>query len=343
MKSSLSTIEDEPNLVKLLVALDESEVDAHIDEAFKKIAKEIRLPGFRPGKAPRKVLEARIGKDYARGEAIREALPEYYRKAIIEHDVDVIAPPELDLTSGEEAGAVEFEAVVEVRPQVVVAGYQGLRIEIPALTASDEEIDKQVEQLRTQFSERVEVARAAADSDYVTMDIGGTHEGEPVEGLSAEDYTYEVGAGFVVDELDDHLRGAKVGDIVEFDAAHPDPDEDGELSFRVLVKKIEEKQLPDLDDAFASEASEFETADELIADTRQRLEEGKKSQANQLVADRRLRHSLNSSTPRSPRRSSKTRSSANCKTWRCGWLSRGCSSSSSSKPPVKASKISPRT
>lgn len=286
MKSSLSTIEDEPNLVKLLVALDESEVDAHIDEAFKKIAKEIRLPGFRPGKAPRKVLEARIGKDYARGEAIREALPEYYRKAIIEHDVDVIAPPELDLTSGEEAGAVEFEAVVEVRPQVVVAGYQGLRIEIPALTASDAEIDKQVEQLRTQFSERVEVARAAADTDYVTMDIGGTHEGEPVEGLSAEDYTYEVGAGFVVDELDDHLRGAKVGDIVEFDAAHPDPDEDGELSFRVLVKKIEEKQLPDLDDAFASEASEFETADELIADTRQRLEEGKKSQANQLVADR---------------------------------------------------------
>ena len=257
MKSEVSTLES--NKVKLVVEVDESELDVHIDEAFKKIAQEIRLPGFRPGKAPRKVLEARIGKEYARGEALREALPEYYRQAIIEHDVDVIAPPDLDITAGEEEGDVAFEAVVEIRPEVTVAGYNGLQVEIPAPVASDEEIESQIEALRNQFAEREEVERPAVDADFVTMDISASHDGEPVEGLTAEDYTYEVGAGFVVEEIDDELRGANVGDVIEFDADHPDPDEDGQLAFKVLVKKIEAKKLPELDDDFAKEATEFES------------------------------------------------------------------------------------
>lgn len=286
MNSSVSTIEDKPNSVKLLVSLDESEVEAHVDEAFKKIAKDIRLPGFRPGKAPRRVLEARIGKDFARGEAIREVLPEYYRKAIIKHDVDVIAPPELDLTSGEHGGVVEFQAVVEIRPQVIVAGYQGLLIEIDAPVVSSEDIDKHMEQFRVQFSERSEVSRGAIDTDYVTMDIASTYQSAEVEGLSAEDYTYEVGAGFVVDELDGCLRGSKVGDIIEFEAPHPDPAEEGLLSFRVLVKKVEERLLPELDDDFAREASEFDTVEELITSTRERIEETKKLVASQQVTER---------------------------------------------------------
>lgn len=284
MKSEVSTLES--NKVKLVVEVDESELDVHIDEAFKKIAQEIRLPGFRPGKAPRKVLEARIGKEYARGEALREALPEYYRQAIIEHDVDVIAPPDLDITSGEEEGDVAFEAVVEIRPEVTVAGYDGLQIEIPAPVASDEEIESQVEALRNQFAEREEVERPAVDADFVTMDISATHDGEPVEGLTAEDYTYEVGAGFVVEEIDDELRGANVGDIIEFDADHPDPEEEGQLTFKVLVKKIEAKKLPELDDDFAKEATEFESADELLADTRERIETMKKTQAPMMIAEK---------------------------------------------------------
>lgn len=284
MKSEVTTLED--NKVKLVVEVGAAELDTHIDEAFKKIAKEIRLPGFRPGKAPRKVLEARIGKEYARGEALREALPEYYRQAIIEHDVDVIAPPDLDITSGEEDGDVAFEAVVEIRPEVTVAGYNGLRIEIPAPVATDEEVEAQLDGLRNQFAEREEVDRPAIDGDFVTMDISATHDGEPVEGLTAEDYTYEVGAGFVVEEMDDELRGSKVGDIKEFTAAHPDPDEDGELSFRVLVKKVEQKKLPDLDDDFAKEATEFESAEELVTDTRTRIETMKKTQAPMMIAEK---------------------------------------------------------
>lgn len=284
MKSEVTTLES--NKVKLVVEVDESELDVHIDEAFKKIAQEIRLPGFRPGKAPRKVLEARIGKEYARGEALREALPEYYRQAIIEHDVDVIAPPDLDITSGEEEGDVAFEAVVEIRPEITVAGYDGLQIEIPAPAASDEEIDNQIEALRNQFAEREEVDRPAVDADFVTMDISATHDDEPVEGLTADDYTYEVGAGFVVDELDDELRGASVGDVIEFSADHPDPEEEGQLTFKVLVKKIEAKKLPEVDDDFAKEATEFETADELLADTRQRIETMKKTQAPMMIAEK---------------------------------------------------------
>lgn len=284
MKSEVSTLES--NKVKLVVEVDESELDVHIDEAFKKIAQEIRLPGFRPGKAPRKVLEARLGKEYARGEALREALPEYYRQAIIEHDVDVIAPPDLDITSGEEEGNVAFEAVVEIRPEVTVAGYNGLQVEIPAPVASDEEIESQIEALRNQFAEREEVERPAVDADFVTMDISATHDGEPVEGLTAEDYTYEVGAGFVVEEIDDELRGATVGDIIEFDADHPDPEEEGQLTFKVLVKKIEAKKLPEVDDDFAKEATEFATAEELLADTRERIETMKKTQAPMMIAEK---------------------------------------------------------
>lgn len=284
VKSTVTTLES--NKVKLSVEVDEHEIDAAIDEAFKKIAKEIRLPGFRPGKAPRKVLEARIGRDYARSEAIREALPEYYRKAIIENDVDVISPPDLDITSGEESGPVAFEAVVEVRPVVIVAGYDGLRVELPALEPTDDDVTAQVDALRAQFSERVAVDRPAETGDYVTMDIETTQEGEVIQGLTAEGYTYELGAGFVVDELDEELAGAVVGDVVAFDADHPDPDEEGRLSFSVTVTAIEAKQLPDLDDEFVADATEFDTVEEFLADTRERLAAMKRAQARTLIPDR---------------------------------------------------------
>jgi trigger factor len=276
VKSSITTLEE--NKVKVSVEVDEAEVDKAIDEAFRKIAKEVRLPGFRPGKAPRRVLEARLGTDYARGEALNDAIPEYYRKAIIEHDVDVISSPDLDLTSGQEGGPVAFEAVVEVRPVIVVAGYDGIRIEIAAPSATDEEITAQIDALRSQAAEREETDRPAIDGDYVTMDIVGKEGEDESEGLTTDDYTYEVGAGFVVEAIDDELRGAKVGDIREFEGPHPN-DEDVVLSFRILVKKIEEKVLPELTDEFVAEVSEFETVEALTENTRDRIEAMKRAAA----------------------------------------------------------------
>jgi trigger factor len=268
VKSAVESLED--NKVKVSVEVDETEFDKAMDAAFRRIAREVRIPGFRPGKAPRRILEARIGTAAAREEALREALPEYYAQAVRENDVDVIAPPEIDITAGREDGPISFDAVVEVRPRVSVAGYGGLRVEVPRPRPSDEEIDAQVERMRAQFAELEPVDRPAIDTDQVTVDIVGSRDGEALPGLDATDYLYEVGSAGIVPELDDHLRGTKPGAILQFSARHPDPDEDP-IDFRVLVKQVQQRVLPELNDDWANEASEFETLDALRADLVRRL------------------------------------------------------------------------
>lgn len=284
MKSTVEPLEG--NKVKLSVEVDEQEFEKAIDDAFRKIAREVRIPGFRPGKAPRKVLEARIGKQTARVQALNDAIPDYFAQAVVEHDVDVIAAPEIDIVGGQDHGAVAFDAVVEVRPQVTVPGYAGLRVTIPSPVVTSDEIDAQLERLRAQFGELATVDRPAAAGDYVTIDIAGSQDGEPLEGLTADDYLYQVGSGLIVPELDEQLRGAKVGEIVEFDAPHPSGEDEGVLHFRVLVKEIKERQLPELDDAFASEASEFDTLEELRADYATRIGTVKKARASMALREK---------------------------------------------------------
>ena len=280
MKSTVEALEG--NKVKLSIAVDEAEFESDIDDAFKRIAREVRLPGFRPGKAPRKVLEARIGIEAARGEAFEHALPKYYLEAVEEHDVDVIAQPEWEITAGQESGDVAFEATVEVRPVVTVGGYDSLRVTIPSPDVDPDEIDARIDRLRESFAELEDVERPAQTGDNVTIDIAGSREGEPMEGLTAEDYMYEVGSGTIVPELDAQLAGSKVGAVLEFTADHPMPDEDP-VDFRVEIKSIKEKVLPEADDAFAAEASEFETIAELRADLEQRFGVVKKMQASMAV------------------------------------------------------------
>lgn len=268
MKATVETLEG--NKVKVSVEVDETEFESAVDDAFRRIAREVRIPGFRPGKAPRRVLEAQLGTGFAREEALRHALPEYYAQAVRENDVDVIAPPEIDITGGEEDGPVVFDAVVEIRPEIAISGHDDLTVTIPSPLVSDEEVDAQVERLRQNFAELATVDRAAHDGDNVTIDIAGWEDDEPVSGLTADDYLYEVGAGAVVAEIDDQLRGAKVGDILEFDAEHPDPDSEASLRIRIMVKEIKEKVLPQVDDEWANEASEFETVEALREDLRKR-------------------------------------------------------------------------
>lgn len=268
MKSTVEPVEG--NKVKVIVQVDESEFEPSVAAAWREIAKEVRLPGFRPGKAPRKLLEKQFGSDYARGEALNKAVPEFYSRAVIEQDVDVIAAPELDITEGQETGDITFEAVVETRPEVQVAGYDGLRIEVPAPQASDEEIDEQIDRLRAQYGELTEVDRAAADTDYVTVDISGTQDGEEVDGLTADDYLYLVGSGMIATEFDEHLTGASAGDDIEFQADHPDPEQD-KVDFKVAVKNVKERVLPELTDEWVADATEFDSVQELREDTRERL------------------------------------------------------------------------
>jgi trigger factor len=276
VNSTVAFLED--NKVKVSVVIDEAEFEKEVDQAFKKIAKEVRLPGFRPGKAPRKVLEARIGKGAGREQALRDSLPAFYTKAVIEHDVDVIAPPEIEITDGQESGPVSFDAVVRIRPQLVVEGYKGLRVEIPSPSPTDDEVERQIDTLRGQYAELVTVERAAQEDDFVVIDISGTVEGEPVPGLTASDYVYRVGAGAVVPELDQELIDASAGDELSFSAVHPQ-DEDADLEFRIAVKEVQERVLPEVDDEFAGKASGFSTAVELREDIVARLSANKRSNA----------------------------------------------------------------
>ena len=265
----------EGNKVKLSVEVDEAEFEKAIDAAFRKIAREVRIPGFRPGKAPRRILEARLGKESGRAEALRDSLPDYYSRAIRENEVDAIAAPEIDITSGEKEGPVAFDAVVEVRPRLHLAGYQGLRVEVPSPEVTEEEVSGQIDRLRANFGELRSVDRPARSGDHLTIDLRGTRNGEDVSGLTTDDFLYELGSNTVLPELDDQLQGAKVGDIFEFDADLPD----GTVHFRVLVKDVKEKVLPDVTDEWASDASEFDTVEELRADITKRIGLVKKVQS----------------------------------------------------------------
>ena len=275
MKSTVEPVEG--NKVKLSIEVDRDAFEKEVDAAFKRIAREVRMPGFRPGKAPRKLLEARIGLEAARGDAIEHAVPRYYSDAVIEHDVDVIAAPDFDVTTTVEDEELAFTAVVEIRPTVNPAGYDSLRVTVPSPDVTEEDVDDRVQQLRENFATLEVVERPAADGDVVTIDIAGTRNGEAVEGTVADDYTYEVGSGTVVPELDENLRGANVGDELEFSAQPPIEDAEP-IDFAVTVTEVREKVLPDIDDEWAAEASEFETLDELRADLRTRLEPFKKYQ-----------------------------------------------------------------
>lgn len=283
MKSSVMPLEG--NKVKVTVEVDETELDRAVDAAFRKIAHEVRIPGFRPGKAPRRILEARLGPEVARGQALQDAMPEWYGAAVRELDVDVIAPPEIDITAGEDEGPVAFDAVVEVRPSIEVAGYASLRVELARPAATDEELDDQIDRLRAQFGELTDVERPVVDGDFVSIDITGSRDGEPLPGLQAEDYLYEVGTGSMAAELDESLRGSVVGDELAFDAQPADAEQEP-VSFEVVVKGVQEKVLPEVTDEWASEASEFDTVAELRADLADRLVRVRRSQGRLALGER---------------------------------------------------------
>lgn len=285
-----STVEPlEGNKVKLSVEVDEKEFEQALDAAFKRIAREVRIPGFRPGKAPRRVLEARIGSSAARQEAMREALPEYYVRALRAENVDAIARPEITVTGGEEAGPVQFEATVEVRPTIALEGYGGIKVEVPSPEVTEADVDKQVDRLRSAQAELLDVERPAQAGDVLTVDLKATRSHDDHEDTldDVTDYTYEIGAaaGFP-SEVDENLTGAEAGQTVEFDATMGEGDDAGDVHFTITVKKIQEKQLPELTDAWVEESSELTSVEELRIDLRKRLEAGRRAGCLSAIRDK---------------------------------------------------------
>ena len=283
MKSTIEALEG--NKVKLSIELEEAEFDREIDAAFRKIAKEIRLPGFRPGKAPRQVVEARIGKDAARTQAIQDAIPEYLSRAVREHDVDIIATPDVELKEGQEAGVVKFDATCEIRPEITVPGYTGLRIELPSPEVTDENLEEVIIGERRRHGVLTDVDRAAATGDYVIVDLAGLRDGEPVVGLNTEDWTYEIGRGWVAPGFDDQLIGAAAGAELTFTAT-PNGTEIP-ADFVVKVQKVQTLDLPELTDEWIQNTiPEFDSVAAWKDSTLERLTTGRLNQMRNSVVDK---------------------------------------------------------
>ena len=276
MKSTVEPLEG--NKVKLSVEVDAAEFEVALDQAFRRIAKEVRVPGFRPGKVPRKVLEARVGTGAARQEALREALPGYYVEALKDNDVDAIAQPEIAITAGEESGPVTFEATVEVRPTIEIQGYGGLQVVVPRMDVTDEDVDRALRRLRSADAVLVDVDRPAEVGDVLTIDLKATRTHDEHEEVldDVQDYTYEIGdaAGFPP-ELDQQLVGASAGQDVIAVATMGEGEHASDVTFVVKINKVQQKDLPVLDDEWVQDSSEFTSVDELRADLRARLEKGR--------------------------------------------------------------------
>jgi trigger factor len=273
-----STLEPvEPTKVRINVVVEPDELRPAIDRTARRLSREVRVPGFRKGKVPRQVIEARIGRDALLAEAIeQEAVPEFYAKAIEELGVQPLSraqvePP--DYTDGE---PLEFSATFEVKPDLDLPPYSGVEVERPALEVTDEHVDAQLERLRERVAQLEVIGRPLASGDFAQIDLRATHHTTEIPELTRTDFLYEVGSGTAVPELDTELEGKRKGDILKFNATLPEEagEELGgrEVTFQVLVKEAKAKVLPKLDDDFAQEASEFDTLDELKADLRQRLE-----------------------------------------------------------------------
>jgi len=231
------------------------------------------------------LLEAQIGIGAARSQAIQDAIPEYLSLAVREHNVDLIATPQIEVTKGEEEGVVGFDATCEIRPVITVPGYNGLRIELPALVVSETEVSGAMNSERARHGTLTDVSRAIALGDHVTLDLSGTREGNPVPGLNVEDWLYEVGKKWVSPKFDDMLIGAEVGTKVEYSEAPNGTTDVAEMT--VIVKKVQEMVLQELTDEWVSEhVAEFDTQEAWKNSLRERLENMKLNQTRGVFVER---------------------------------------------------------
>ncbi|MDQ3956936.1 MAG: trigger factor [Actinomycetota bacterium] len=276
MPSDLQTSTEklDKDRVKLRVEAPESSLKPALDAVYRRWAGEIKVAGFRKGKVPRQIIDARVGPEVIREEALRDALPDLYRDALVAEGIEAIAPPEIEVLEFDTGSPLLFEATVDVRPEIVVPDLAAISIEAPPSEVTDEELDEQLDRLRDRFAELEPVSRDARRGDFVLIDLKGYRHEELVEGASAPDLLYEVGSRTGPPKLDEELEGTRPGAILKFtDTLPPEAGElaGQEVSFTVLVKEVKVKRLPALDDELAKTMGEFDTLDELKEDLRGRL------------------------------------------------------------------------
>ena len=275
MKSAVETLS--PTRAKLTVEVPFEELKPSLDAAYQKIAKQINVPGFRRGKVPPAVIDRQVGRGPVLDEAINAVVPQQYMAALQEHDLEPLAQPEIEVTKLEDNELLEFTAEVDVKPEITLPAYDGLEAQVDDIEITDADVEEQVQALRERFGTLVDVERAAADGDFVTIDLKATQDGEVVEGAEVAGMSYKVGRGGMLDGLDEALTGMSAGDEKTFSSELVGGDLVGEpVEVLVAVTAVQEQQLPEVDDEFAQLASEFDTAEELTADVRERLGRGKR-------------------------------------------------------------------
>ena len=284
MKSTIETLS--ATRVRLSIDLAYDEMSEHIAEAYKKISGQVNIPGFRKGKVPPAMIDQRVGRGVVIDEAINLALPEFYGQAAREHEVLVIGRPTVEIKEFKDKESLSFTVEVDVRPEVKLPDFSKITIEVDDVTVSVEDITEQVDALRARFGTLITVERAAANGDFVTIDLNAKIDGKEVDGGSAKGISYEVGSDRMIEGLDSALVGLKAGDAKTFTTQLVGQEEGQSGDVDVTVEAVKERELPPLDDAFAKLASEFDTLVALRADIAERLERVKKLEQGAQARDR---------------------------------------------------------
>jgi trigger factor len=268
-----STVEQlSPTRVRINVEVPFDELKPSFDRAYSKLAKAVRIPGFRPGKAPARILESRLGRGAVLEEVLQEAVPAKYAEVISSGEVNPIGRPEIEVTKIADGELVAFSAEVDIRPDIELPAYESLSVTVDDVHVGDEEVEEQLEVLRGRFGTLKGVERPVADGDFVVIDLSATVDGEDVEEARTSGLSYQVGSGELIDGVDEALIGANVGDSKTFETTLVAGERAGQRAeVTVVVKAVKERELPAADDEFAQLASEFDTLDELKDDLRDRL------------------------------------------------------------------------
>jgi trigger factor len=272
-----STVESlGPTRVKLAVEVPFDELKSNLDAAYREIAKQVRIPGFRPGKAPARIIDQRYGRAAVLEQAVNEALPRVYSEAVRESGVRALGQPDIEVTDLDDGRALRFTAEVDVRPDIELPDLKGIEISVDDVAVTEAEVDEQLDSLRERFGSLSGVDRPVQAGDFVSLDLSAAVDGSEVEGGSAKGISYQVGTEDLIDGLDAAVTGRSAGDTVTFEAVLRQGEQAGNpADITVAVNAVKEKDLPAADDEFAQLASEFDTIDELRADLRERLSRAK--------------------------------------------------------------------
>ncbi|MDT7579360.1 MAG: trigger factor [Pseudonocardiales bacterium] len=271
MKSTVERLS--PTRVRINVEVPFDELKPDFDRAYRKIAQQVRIPGFRPGKAPARILEARLGRGVVLDEVVNAAIPAKYSEAVTTaEDVTPIGRPDIEVTEIADGDHLAFTAEVDVRPEITLPDLDGITVTVDDVEVDEAAVTEQLDNLRARFGTLTGVERPAADDDFVLLDLSATVDGEAVEEAATSGFSYQVGQGGLIDGLDEAVRGLSAGESTTFTSrlvAGEYADRDAEIT--AAVTAVKERELPDADDEFAQLASEFDTLDELTDDLRTRL------------------------------------------------------------------------